>query len=131
MQRALSIATAAAALVVLVVPGVSSAAPPEGSSTVKWGECPANVAPLGLECGTLQVPLDYRKPDGQKIEIAISRLASKKPERRRGVLLTNPGGPSEGMTFPALLKTLLPQNVQDAYDVIGIDPRGMGNSTPV
>ncbi len=130
MQRILPIATAAAALAALVVSGVSSAAPPE--STVKWGPCPANVAPLGLECGTLQVPLDYRQPDGRKIEIAISRLASKKPEQRRGVLLTNPGGPSEGMTFPAMLKGLgLPQNVLDAYDVIGIDPRGFGNSTPV
>ncbi|NKE59618.1 alpha/beta hydrolase [Lentzea sp. PSKA42] len=121
----------AAVVAALVVPGVASAAEPE--STVTWGACPANVAPLGLECGTVKVPLDHAKPKGQKIEISISRLASKKPEKRRGVLLTNPGGPGgEGMTFPFALKALgLPQDVQDAYDVIGIDPRGVGNSTPV
>lgn len=126
MRIMLTVAVVAAAL---TVPGVAGAAPPE----VEWGACPANVAPLGLECGTVRVPLDYREPRGRTIDVSISRLASAKPEKRRGVLLTNPGGPGgEGMTFPFLLKTLgMPQEVLDAYDVIGVDPRGVGNSTPV
>ncbi|MFE9383642.1 alpha/beta hydrolase [Streptomyces sp. NPDC007025] len=86
-----------------------------------------------LQCATLKVPLDYRKPDGRQIEIAVSRLASRKPAQRRGVLLTNPGGPGQsGLGYPAALAGAgLPQKVLDSYDVIGFDPRGMGRSSPV
>ncbi|GHH38744.1 alpha/beta hydrolase [Lentzea cavernae] len=129
MRKSLSlvaVVTAAAALV--VTPGTSSAAPVR---QVKWVACPADVALGDLECGTLQVPLDYREPHGRQTEVMISKLASKNPEKRKGVLLTNPGGPAEGLTFPFLLKALgLPQSVLDAYDVIGMDPRGIGFSSP-
>ena len=110
----------------VVVPGVASAAP-----AVRWAACPADVALPGLECGSVEVPLDYRKPEGRKIDVRISRLAGKNPAKRRGIMLTNPGGPSEGLTFPFVLKAAgLPQDVLDAYDVIGVDPRGIGYSTP-
>ncbi|MFJ9211317.1 alpha/beta hydrolase [Streptomyces sp. NPDC102264] len=130
MRRTLSLALAVAAVAAVAIPGVSAAATP---STVRWGPCPADAALPGLECSTLDVPLDYRNPDGRKIEIAISRVASKKPAQRRGVLFTNPGGPGgTGLNFPALVAGAgLPQSVLDAYDVIGFDPRGVGHSTPV
>jgi pimeloyl-ACP methyl ester carboxylesterase len=129
MQKSPPLAAVLTAAAALVVPGVSAAAP---APTVTWVECPADVAAPGVECGTLQVPLDYRAPGGRRIELMISRLASKNPEKRRGILLTNPGGPGEGLTFPADLRFAgLPQDVQDAYDVIGVDPRGIGRSTPV
>lgn len=117
-----------AVLVTAATPAVASAAPPP-----EWGQCPEEAAGLGLECGTIQVPLDYRNPGGKSIEIAISRLASTKPGKRRGVLLTNTGGPGgEGLAYPATLKKLnIPQEVLDSYDVIGMDPRGVHNSTPV
>ena len=97
------------------------------------GRLTGKAASPRLECSTLEVPLDYRKPDGRQIEIAISRLASKKPSKRRGVLLTNPGGPGvAGLGYPAALAAAkLPQKVLDSYDVIGFDPRGVGRSTPV
>ncbi|MCG8918908.1 alpha/beta hydrolase [Actinokineospora sp. PR83] len=130
MRRSLSVTAVLTAAAALVTPGVSSAAPAP-ATTVTWVQCPADVAGRGLECGTLQVPLDYREPAGRKIEVMISRLASANPEKRRGILLTNPGGPSPGLTFPADLKSFgLPQSVLDAYDVIGVDPRGIGHSTP-
>ncbi|MFS8099258.1 alpha/beta hydrolase [Lentzea alba] len=128
MRKTLPLAVVVAAAAALVVPGVSSAAPVH---EVQWVACPADVALPGLECGKLQLPLDYRKPQGRKTEVMITRLASKNPEKRRGILLTNPGGPSEGLTFPFVLKALgLPQSVQDAYDIIGMDPRGIGYSSP-
>ncbi|MFI6028712.1 alpha/beta hydrolase [Amycolatopsis magusensis] len=102
--------------------------------TVDWGPCPEGITGAGLECSTLEVPLDYRDPEGRQIEIAISRLASPNPEKRRGVLLTNTGGPGgEGLAYPAVLRDSLelPQEVLDSYDVIGIDPRGVAHSTPV
>ncbi|MFC5823500.1 alpha/beta hydrolase [Nonomuraea insulae] len=103
------------------------------TDTLNWGKCPADVTGAGLECATLDVPLDYRDPGGRKIEIAVSRLASTDPGRRRGVLLTNTGGPGgTGLTYPGILRDMkLPRSVLDTYDVIGIDPRGTGHSTPV
>ncbi|SEF36655.1 TAP-like protein [Amycolatopsis pretoriensis] len=123
-----SFSAAVVAIAVSVVPGVASA-----SSAPQWGACPADVTAPGLECTTLEVPLDYRKPDGRQIEVAVSRLKSANPAQRRGILLTNPGGPGgPGLELPAQLKLLgWPQSVLDTYDVIGFDPRGVGHSTPV
>ncbi|MFC9685978.1 alpha/beta hydrolase [Streptomyces sp. NPDC056948] len=130
MRRALSLTVAATAGAASLIPGVSVAATPD---PVRWGPCPEKVASPRLECSTLEVPLDYRDPDGRQIEIAISRLASEEPSRRRGVLLTNPGGPGgAGLDHPAVLAASgLPKKVLDSYDVIGFDPRGVGRSTPV
>ncbi|WBQ08452.1 alpha/beta hydrolase [Kribbella sp. CA-293567] len=100
-----------------------------------WGKCPTGVAAgtPQLQCTKVPVPLDYSEPDGQKIEIAVSRLASAKPAERRGVLLLNPGGPGgAGLAQPAELVALgLPTTVSAAYDLIGMDPRGVGHSSPV
>ncbi|MFJ7770986.1 alpha/beta hydrolase [Streptomyces sp. NPDC097107] len=141
MHRTLSLAIATTVVAVTAVPGVAVAATPD---SVQWGPCSEEAASEKgavaekaalprLECSTLQVPLDYRDPDGRQIEIAISRLASKVPSQRRGVLLTSPGGPGiTGLGYPAVLAgSGLPQEVLDSYDVIGFDPRGVGRSTPV
>lgn len=105
------------------------------TSSVRWGSCSADVAKPGMECAALAVPLDYRNPGGKQIQIEISRLASKNPARRRGILLTNPGGPGgEGLDYPYTLTQApwnLPQSVRDSYDLIGFDPRGVAHSTPV
>ncbi|GAA2333277.1 alpha/beta hydrolase [Streptomyces kunmingensis] len=136
MRRSLSLAltTAAVAAATSLPAAASSAATtPTTPDALRWGPCPEGVAAPRLECSTLDVPLDYRNPDGRQIEVAVSRLASQKPSKRRGVLLTNPGGPGgAGLTYPAVLAASgLPQSVLDSYDVIGFDPRGVGRSTPV
>ena len=120
------LATAAVLLGSMVAATPAQAAP----ELTHWEPCAGKP---NLECSTLDVPIDYREPNGRKIEIAVSRLASKNPGERRGILLTNPGGPGgSGLFFPADLVGLgLPQEVRDAYDVIGFDPRGVGRSTPV
>ncbi|MEU8348283.1 alpha/beta hydrolase [Streptomyces sp. NPDC048845] len=143
MHRTLPFALAAAAVAVAAIPRAPVAAAPD---SVRWGPCRENAVPEQaavaaeepadlprLECSTLEVPLDHRDPDGRRIEIAISRLASGKPSQRRGVLLTSPGGPGiTGLGYPAVLAgSGLPQEVLDSYDVIGFDPRGVGRSTPV
>ncbi|MFI6347427.1 alpha/beta hydrolase [Streptomyces sp. NPDC050560] len=103
---------------------------------VEWGKCPA--APDGFQvdpgqtCGTVSVPLDYRHPEGRKIEIAVSRIAATDKAKRRGVLLLNPGGPgNEGLNQPSLFDQTASKAEKAAYDRIGFDPRGVGHSTPV
>jgi len=102
---------------------------------VAWGACPAEVvaeaAPSQLDCATVSVPVDYADPAGDEIDIVISRLASRNPGERRGVLMLNPGGPGgSGLAFPAfLVEQGLPASVTDSYDVIGMDTRGIGMDT--
>ncbi|RSN24914.1 hydrolase [Amycolatopsis sp. WAC 01416] len=130
---------AAALAVVLGLAGPLFAAPAGADETAKgltWAACPDDVAVPGgivLRCATVPVPLDYRKPEGERIDVMISRLASTKPAARRGVLMLNPGGPGgSGLSFPADLASHgMPASVLDGYDVIGMDTRGIGHSTPV
>ncbi|MGW7097518.1 alpha/beta hydrolase [Streptomyces sp. NPDC054874] len=79
----------------------------------------------------MKVPLDYQDPDGEKIDVAVSRLSTPQPGKRRGVLLLNPGGPAVGgLGMPETMASTLPKSVLDRYDLIGFDPRGVGHSTP-
>ncbi len=126
-------ALAVAAGITASVVTLPALADDEETPAVAWGACPEDVTGTGLECATIAVPLDYDEPDGETIDVMISRLASQNPEKRRGVLLLNPGGPGgAGLSQPADLAALgMPTTVLDSYDLIGMDPRGVGHSTPV
>ncbi|MCD5310521.1 alpha/beta hydrolase [Kineosporia babensis] len=108
------------------------------AAKVKWAGCPegTDIPPTQMplvQCATVKVPLDYSKPKGKKIELTLSRIASTKPEKRRGIMLFNPGGPGgTGLGQAALMvEQGLPASVMDAYDLIGMDTRGVGFSSPV
>lgn len=126
--------TAAAALLPAAVPASASA---RATGTLTFGACPDSVpappAPDRVECGRLTVPLDWKRPSGPRIEVAVSRVpASGTPAERRGILLVNPGGPGgSGLPYAVTKRAKLPASVRRAYDVIGFDPRGVGHSTPV
>ncbi|WP_262702957.1 MULTISPECIES: alpha/beta hydrolase [Streptomyces] len=97
----------------------------------KWKRCDAG-SPATFQCATIKVPLDYRDPGGERIDVAISRIRTAVPDKRRGVLLSNPGGPGQaGLAMPTGLHRNLPKSVQEKYDLIGFDPRGVGKSSPV
>jgi pimeloyl-ACP methyl ester carboxylesterase len=84
----------------------------------------------GAQCGQVSVPLDYRRPYGRTITVAMSRMKASDPVHRRGVLLLNAGGPG----VPGLPQVLINQLVPDVaarYDLIGMDPRFVGRSTPL
>ncbi|MBO0884256.1 MAG: alpha/beta fold hydrolase, partial [Mycobacterium sp.] len=112
----------------LVVGGVSCGTP---DSALSFGECPSSIK--GLECANVEVPLDYADASGPQLTIAVSRLRASGPaDRRRGVLLVNPGGPGgSGLQYAATKAAKLPQGVREAFDVIGFDPRGVGHSSPI
>lgn len=141
MKRQHKIGLSSALAVVLGLSGSLAAAlavaEEPGAPKVRWDSCPKDVvaeaAPTELQCATVAVPMDYDKPEGDEIDLMISRLASKNPDKRRGTLMLNPGGPGgSGLAQPALLVSQgLPSSVQDSYDVIGMDTRGVGRSTPI
>src|SRR5215210_2523682 len=91
--------------------------------------------PPGLQCATLSVPLDYRQPEGEQITIGLNRLPALDPEQRIGSLVFNPGGPggaaTEIIALEALGAPLFTPAVRAHFDIVGMDPRGVGTSTPV
>ncbi|RAY12512.1 alpha/beta hydrolase [Actinomadura craniellae] len=104
-------------------------------ASIVWSPCPARdpVAGdklAGLECGTLRVPLDHDRPQGEQITLALTRARHTAP-RSQGAVLLNRGGPGAyGRDMPAFFRSALPASVASQYDWIGFDPRGVGASRP-
>ncbi|MGW6918165.1 alpha/beta hydrolase [Kitasatospora sp. NPDC054939] len=105
---------------------------------IAWAACPADRAAeeAGVDlsttrCGTLRVPLDYTRPDGDTLDIALMKLPASLPDRRIGSLAINPGGP--GGSGIDMLKSWAGNfgALHERFDVIGFDPRGTGASSPV
>ncbi|MFA1539112.1 alpha/beta hydrolase [Actinomadura monticuli] len=88
-------------------------------------------APAGIRCATLRVPLDYTRPSGPEIGLALVKVPATGRRGRAGSLLFNFGGPG-GEGVGTLARTAGEYAALRAgYDLIGFDPRGVGRSTPV
>ncbi|NYI40302.1 alpha/beta hydrolase [Demequina lutea] len=116
---------------VSAAPAVSGAPADPSSSpvyqqSVSWKDCGT------LQCATIKVPLDWSAPDGPTIGIAINRRLANDQAHRVGSLLINPGGPgASGKDLLAHFETIAGKKLLDSYDVIGFDPRGVGESDPI
>uniref|UniRef100_UPI003F496B6B alpha/beta hydrolase n=1 Tax=Streptomyces achromogenes TaxID=67255 RepID=UPI003F496B6B len=85
----------------------------------------------GADCADITVPLDYAKPGGRTITVAISRLKATDTAHRVGPLLLNGGGPAgPGLHMPMTTSKVMGK-AADRYDLIGMDPRFVGRSTPL
>ena len=75
------------------------------------------------------MPLDYDQPAGAKVELALLRLKARRPAQRLGSLFVNPGGPGGSATELAYFSDeILSPDVLDRFDIVGMDPRGIGFS---
>ncbi|WP_374360216.1 alpha/beta hydrolase [Streptomyces sp. NP-1717] len=122
-----------------------SAAPEDlTSQKLDWKACPTpsaaeggGTAPSPLpggtkwECATMTAPLDYAKPKGDTIPLALIRARTSDPDKRIGSLVFNFGGPGgSGVTgLPSFGKDY--EKLRTRYDLVSFDPRGVGRSEPV
>ena len=100
-----------------------------------WTDCTDDATGTAFQCATVTVPLDYDNPQGQTITVALRKLPSTSPSPQGSVFL-NPGGPGgSGISLiesnAELYKSGDLSEVLANYDVIGFDPRGVGQSTPI
>ncbi|MEU6706010.1 alpha/beta hydrolase [Streptomyces wuyuanensis] len=109
------------------------AAVPEGlrpyyTQRIEWETCGAVV-----QCGELEVPLDYADPSAGTIRLSLARVRATDPAGRIGSLLYNPGGPgASGVeAVKSASQMLATPGVAARYDLVGFDPRGVGESAPV
>lgn len=110
----------------------SLAAPPVPAA--QFGPCPPDISKQypQEQCATVDVPLDYAEPGGEKIHLLASKVPARDPAHRRGSLLVNPGGPGGGgAEFAGEVSEQLPAPVRDSYDVVGWDTRNTEHSEPI
>ncbi|WTW95801.1 alpha/beta hydrolase [Streptomycetaceae bacterium NBC_01309] len=83
-------------------------------------------------CAKLRVPLDYANPAARSIDIAVMRHQAANPGARVGSLLVNPGGPGgSGKEWLQYAYERFEGEMHERFDIIGFDPRGVGESNPV
>jgi pimeloyl-ACP methyl ester carboxylesterase len=113
-------------------PSPSSSSDGEGTTTkpseaearsIDWSDCGG-----GFECGTIALPLDYTKPDGKTIDVAVTRHRADNPDERIGALFLNPGGPG-GSGIELARAFGRAGDIGDRFDIVGFDPRGVGESS--
>jgi pimeloyl-ACP methyl ester carboxylesterase len=106
----------------------------QAAPALQFGPCPEDISKPypQLRCATVDVPLNYANPAGEKVRLTVSKLAARNPAARRGSLLLNPGGPGgPGADFNGRVAQKLPPAVLDSYDLIGFDTRNTAHSTPI
>ncbi|WP_433498499.1 alpha/beta hydrolase [Sphaerimonospora sp. CA-214678] len=90
-----------------------------------WRDCGG-----GFECARIKVPLDYADPSGERIELSVIRLPAS--GERMGSLVINPGGPGgSGVDYTRMAGTQFTDGIRARFDIVGFDPRGVGESAPV
>ena len=89
---------------------------------IAWASCG------GAQCATVAVPVDHAAPDGPTLDLFVRRLPA--TGERIGALFLNfggPGAPAAGLIdrFP------IPDHIRQRFDIVGMDPRGVGQSSPL
>ncbi len=120
-------------------PGITSSPDVEPSVPPADGLAPFYAQPLdwqpcgdGDDCATLEVPLDYADPGGETIRLAVLRHPASVPRDRLGSLVVNPGGPgAPGTSYAAGAASFFGRELVERFDLVGFDPRGAGQSSPV
>lgn len=127
-------------------PGSTPDSTPDGSEGEQSG--PAGPVPAGLEdfygqqlawadcggndCAALEVPVDYREPEGEVVKLKVERVPAGDQGNRVGSVVVNPGGPgAPGTTMAENALGYFRSELLERVDIVAFDPRGTGESDPV
>lgn len=97
------------------------------SQELNWRECYD-----GFECSSFKVPVDYEKIDNQSFTLRALRHSALDQENKLGSILVNPGGPGGSAIFYAYnAESILSSKINQRYDIVGFDPRGINESDEI
>lgn len=118
-----------------------------------WSACDPGMLPGKLQpdlemlgaraqCAFMRAPMDYDKPGQVDVRVALLRVSAADPDRRKGAILLNPGGPGDdGIPLAPMMASLFQlgapgtslgdafRTLNSEYDLVGFSPRGTGAST--
>ncbi|MBO0777092.1 MAG: alpha/beta fold hydrolase, partial [Actinobacteria bacterium] len=116
--------------------GAAAAANPAGrppgtlagyyAQKLRWQPCNH-----GFQCARMWVPFDYHRPGWRRFSLPVIKLPASHPSQRIGSLVVNPGGPGgSGIQYALQARSQVSAAVRARFDVVGFDPRGVGESQP-
>lgn len=98
---------------------------------LSWGGCTPGTNPAA-QCTSFEVPIDYAKPDAGSVTLKMLRLPAHGGKASRGALFVNPGGPGgSAMQYAAYGDAAFSAQLRRNFDIVGFDPRGVGESNPM
>jgi pimeloyl-ACP methyl ester carboxylesterase len=104
---------------------LGASAPGALAQGLEWEACGG----AGAECAKISVPRDYASPKGRTLDIAVTRVKATEPQKRIGSLFFNFGGPgAPAAIYVERFGAELFETLSDRFDIVGIDPRGTGDS---
>jgi pimeloyl-ACP methyl ester carboxylesterase len=94
---------------------------------LKWSQCYDD-----YDCAELRVPIDYDDISVGTFRISVLRAPAKDQDRRLGSIVINPGGPGgSGVDYAYAADYVFSPDITERYDIVGFDPRGVGESEPI
>jgi len=97
------------------------------NQVLKWSSCEED-----FECAKLLVPIDYTDFKTGTFKISVVKYLAQDKRKRIGSLVLNPGGPGgSGVDYALSAPFLFDPEILDSYDIVGFDPRGVGESAPI
>ena len=116
-------------------PGDGGTDPDGGAAPLAFGACDLTgwptgwPAPLsGVECSTLEVPLDYRDPHGAMLRIRIGRRAALEQPPQGAVFIVTGGPGQASVESSGFIPSYFP-GLQATHDLIFVDQRGTSGET--
>lgn len=107
---------------------------PSQAKPIQWQPCEnsqfthwfgGQEIPERLQCGYLEAPLSYDADNADEtVKIAATRLPA--TGKKQGSVLSISGGPG----LPGILVPFQTEVLNESFDIIGYDPRGVGQSQP-
>ena len=94
---------------------------------LNWRDCYGN-----YQCATLLVPINYSDLTVGAFSLALLRYQALDRDRRIGSLIVNPGGPgSSGVDYAYSAEYIVSPEILERFDIVGFDPRGVGESSAI
>lgn len=114
----------------VAVPAPTAASPAEPALGDFYAQTPTWVNCGPADCARIEVPRDYDDPSGERLELGITRVPA--TGERLGSLFVNPGGPgASAFAYAKRADTIVGPSLREHFDIVGVDPRGVGVSTPI
>jgi pimeloyl-ACP methyl ester carboxylesterase len=130
-RRRLLVLGSAAAMVLFGAPA-ASANHQQPRPGLSFEPCGQTEDAATTECATADLPMDYDRPRGAQVHIAVARVPAADQAHRIGSLFFNFGGPGAPTVdyLQAAGASGLWHSLNQRFDIIAFDPRGVGQSTP-
>jgi pimeloyl-ACP methyl ester carboxylesterase len=114
---------------VLVATTPAQATPGPTAGTLAWSDCSG-----GFQCATIGVPMDYHRPNGTQLSLAMIKLPATDQAHRIGTLFVNFGGPGasgvERLRARGSWDWLFSPQLKERFDIVSWDTRGVFHSNP-